>query len=242
MEPERKHGQTNQIMAGAVPARAGALQLDIFSWNAGESRGAHYLDDFRNGSWVVGLAQEADDPKKPELENPKQPLAQSGARASRRLSPEREPRRWPEWEMWGPDSEDPVRDAEERNESRKGRWFEMQARVKTDGNLKQVPPEKGPRKEVPPEKVPPEPPKTHWQLRPDVLREEPQEYTDMPVLKMEGYDYDQVGYLESLGNIVVNKNGQMVYAKSHACSSIKILASETIRSQQSQDKWDMCSP
>lgn len=57
-----------------------------------------------------------------------------------------------------------------------------------------------------------------------------------------GYTYDQVAYIENLGYKVVCKNGNMVYAKSHACTDIKVLDSDTIRSQANAAKWDMRQP
>ena len=54
------------LVATPDPVPSGAKQLDIFTWSSGENHGFHYLDDFRTGAWVIGIAQGADDRMTPE--------------------------------------------------------------------------------------------------------------------------------------------------------------------------------
>lgn len=55
-----------QMVSNPDRCTKGAQHFGIFSWSSGVRRGSHVLDEFRAGAWVIGVAQEANDPGNPE--------------------------------------------------------------------------------------------------------------------------------------------------------------------------------
>jgi len=216
-----------RVVSDQTRVASGALQLDILSWSSGESRGFHHLDEFRAGAWAVGLAQEADDPRPPD------PMQHSSGRKRKRHecsdeeddseddSEETDPRgvEWPEW------SHMPENKLDWEYGWRRRRWYTITPRKILAGD--------------------PQRPAT-WlnppvMLMPDRMRRETRAHTRQPALS-KGYGYNQAGFMKNLGYKVVSLNGHMIYAKSHACTDITVLQSDTIRSQSNENKWDLHPP
>lgn len=199
-----------QALKDSGPTRiaGGAYQLDIFTWSSGESRGMHAFDDFRTGAWVVGLAQEADDPKEPDSDD-SDDSHEMDTDEGDKIDP-----RGKIWPFWSP----PEWAAQFSNKRRWGRIDDKKIRQPRHGF------------DISPCYM--------WS---DYDTQETRAHTRQPLIS-KGYTYDQVAYIENLGYKVVCKNGNMVYAKSHACTDIKVLDSDTIRSQANANKWDMRQP
>jgi len=238
---------------------SGAAHLDIFTWNSGESRGFHYLDDFRTGAWLIGIAQEADDSREPG-----QSATESFAESTHPSSSTTQSTRWADFleEEEDEDEEEAVRRAHELFRKAKP---QVTSQPDTDEEAEDeaeaedgaywaewshdIPRWRDPRwiktfRAIPEEWGGDGLPKEAWLLRePNRYRRESRADRRRPILnKSDGYCYDQAAYIEGLGFNVISKDGNMVYVRSHACQQLTLLESDTIRTQVDETKWDMCRP